>query len=128
MFTQAYILGKILKIICEIMHATGKYSQGLMGPTISAESFKSTKIIILPHLPDCGKFENNCFVSVAWMVRMSHALIYNEVDINKITTISRKTAFIDEYTINLRVNSTSVRKKMGIFSICTGCNKKHWNK
>ena len=32
-----------LKIICEITHSTAKYLQGLMGPAISEESFKSTK-------------------------------------------------------------------------------------
>jgi len=31
-----------LEIISETMHATGKYLQGLMGPVISEESFKST--------------------------------------------------------------------------------------
>jgi len=34
-----------LKIICEIMYATGKYLQRLMGPAISKGSFKSTKTI-----------------------------------------------------------------------------------
>ena len=38
---------KKCKIICEITHATGKYSQGLMGPAISEGSFKSTKKIYL---------------------------------------------------------------------------------
>jgi len=32
------------KIICEIMHATGKHLQGLMRPAISKGSFKSTKL------------------------------------------------------------------------------------
>ena len=32
-----------LKIISEIMHATGKYLQELMGPEISKGGFKSTK-------------------------------------------------------------------------------------
>ena len=32
-------------LICEIMHSIGKYLQGLMGPAISKESFKSTKAI-----------------------------------------------------------------------------------
>ena len=32
-----------LKIICEIMHATGKYLQRLIGPAISKRSFKSIK-------------------------------------------------------------------------------------
>jgi len=36
---------KILKIISEIKYDTGKYLQGLMGPGISEESFKSTKTI-----------------------------------------------------------------------------------
>ena len=34
-----------LRIICEIMHATGKYLQGLIRPAISERSFKSTKTI-----------------------------------------------------------------------------------
>ena len=44
--TSIYIeIKRNLKIICEIMHATGKYLQGLMGPAISEGSFKSTKTI-----------------------------------------------------------------------------------
>ena len=35
----------LIKIICEITHATGKYLQGLMGPAISEGSSKSTKTI-----------------------------------------------------------------------------------
>ena len=42
---HAYCKKKNLCIICKITHATGKYSQGLMGPAISEESFKSTKTI-----------------------------------------------------------------------------------
>ena len=42
--TSMYIEKKS-KIICEITHATAKYLQGLMGPAISEESFKSTKTI-----------------------------------------------------------------------------------
>jgi len=34
-----------LKIICEIMHPSGKHLQGLMGPAISKGSFKSSKTI-----------------------------------------------------------------------------------
>jgi len=33
--------------ISEILHATGKYLQGLMGPGISKGSFKSTKLYII---------------------------------------------------------------------------------
>jgi len=28
-----------------------------------------------------GEFDNLCFVSVAWMVSVSHAFVYNAVDI-----------------------------------------------
>jgi len=51
--TSMYIEKKRnLKIICEIMHATGKYLQGLMGPAISKGSFKSTKTMFhLTYLP-----------------------------------------------------------------------------
>ena len=40
----------ILKIIFEVTHATEKFLQGLMGPTISEGSFKSAKLytILLP--------------------------------------------------------------------------------
>ena len=69
-----------LKIICEIMHATGKYLQGLMGPAISEGSY------IPSYLPGYGEFKNLCFISVAWMVSVSHAFVYNVVNVNKIAT------------------------------------------
>ena len=69
------------------MHATGKYLQGLMGPAISEGSFKSTKTIIIPSkLPGYGEFENPCFVSVAWTVRVFSVFVYNAVGVNKIAT------------------------------------------
>ena len=43
--TSMHIEKKNLKIISEIMHATEKYLQGLIGPAISKGSFKSTKKI-----------------------------------------------------------------------------------
>jgi len=55
-----------LKIISEIMIATGKYLQGLIGPAISKGSFKSTKTIYVPsYSPGYGELENLCLVSVA---------------------------------------------------------------
>ena len=38
-----YWIKETLRIIYEILHATGKYLQGLMGPAISEGNFKSTK-------------------------------------------------------------------------------------
>ena len=47
LFAQAYILRTMkFKFIGEITHATGKYSQGLLGLAISEGSFKSTKTIV----------------------------------------------------------------------------------
>jgi len=61
-----YIEKRILKIICEIMHATGKYLQRLMGPEISKGSFKSPKTIyVSSYLPCYGEFKNLCFISLA---------------------------------------------------------------
>jgi len=36
-----------LKIICEIMHATGKYLHGLMGPAISKEASNQQKLFTI---------------------------------------------------------------------------------
>ena len=58
------------------------YLQGLMGPAFSKRSFKS----IPSYLPGYGEFENLCFVSMAWIMSVSHAFVYNAVDINKIAT------------------------------------------
>ena len=44
------------------------------------------KYYILSNLPGYGEFETLCFVSVAWMVSVSRAFIYNAVDVNKIAT------------------------------------------
>ena len=50
-----------LKIICEIMHTTEKYLQGLMGLAISKGKFKSTKTI---HQLTCVAMESlKIFVS-----------------------------------------------------------------
>ena len=38
------------------------------------------------YLPGYGEFENLCFVSIAWMVSVSHAFVYDAVDVNKIAT------------------------------------------
>jgi len=44
---QACMLRKtIFKMSCEIIRATGKYLEGLMGPAISEGSFKSTHHLI----------------------------------------------------------------------------------
>jgi len=56
-----------LKIICEITHAAGKYSRGLIGPAISKGSFKSTKPIyhLIVYSPGHEELKNLCVVSVA---------------------------------------------------------------
>ena len=38
------------------------------------------------YLPGYGEFKNLCFISVAWMVSVSRAFVYNGVDVKKIAT------------------------------------------
>jgi len=51
-----------LKIICEIMHATGKYLQGLMGPAISKGSSNQQKLYT---------------IVFAWLWRVPKSLFHN---------------------------------------------------
>jgi len=62
------------------MNATGKYSQGLMGPAISEGSFKLEKIYIPSYSPGYGEFKI-CFIFV---VSVSRAFVYNAIDVNKL--------------------------------------------
>jgi len=59
---HVYFKKRNLKIICEITHATGKYLQGLVGPAISKESFKSTKKTVY-HLIRLATESSKIFVS-----------------------------------------------------------------
>ena len=44
------------------------------------------KPYIPSYSPGYGEFKNYCFIFVAWTVSVSHAFVYNAVDLNKITT------------------------------------------
>ena len=43
---------------------------------------------MLSYLPTHGEFDNLCFISIAPMVCMSCAFVYNAVDVNKIVAVS----------------------------------------
>ena len=78
------------------------------GASNQQRKLQINKNYIPSYSPGYGKFKNLCFVSVAWMVSVSCAFVYNAVDINKIaTTFFGKTATIDtcKCTVSLRVIS-----------------------
>jgi len=60
-----------------------KYLQGLLGPAIS----QINKNYIPSNLPGNGEFKNFCFVSIAKMVSVSRAFVYNTVGINKLPSL-----------------------------------------
>ena len=62
---------------------TGEYLQGLMGLAIS----EVNKNYIPSYSPGYGEFKNFWFISVAWMVSVSRAFVYNALDINKIINV-----------------------------------------
>ena len=58
----------------------------MVGQQSANEASNQQKIYIQSYSPGYGEFENLCFVSVAWTKSVSHAFVYNAVDINKIPT------------------------------------------
>jgi len=56
-----HIEKNVNKIICEITHAKGKYSEGLLRPEISKGSFKLAKYMP-PFLPGHKEFKKFCSV------------------------------------------------------------------
>ena len=100
-----HIEKKKLNNICEIMHVTGKYLQGLMGQQSAKEASNQRKLY---------------FILLTWLWRVQKSLlrfcslngecacvfVYNAVDVNKIaTTFLAKPPLIDKCAISLRVIS-----------------------
>ena len=90
LFKQACILEKNFKLFVKLhMHATGKYSQGLMGQAISEGNSNSTKTIY--HLT-CLVMESSkslfCFCIRSLNGKCVTYICYNVVGVNKIVAIS----------------------------------------
>ena len=78
------------------MHATKKNMQAFIGQVLKGRLKSINKYFFnekyIPfYLPDYGEFENYCFVSVAPTVCVSHAFVYDAVNVNKIIFIISST-------------------------------------
>ena len=62
--------------------------QVFIGPVLEEGRLKSIKNYISSYSPAHGEFKNLCFVSVAPMVCVSRAFVYDVVNANKIVVIS----------------------------------------
>ena len=73
--------GKVIEFLknCKIMHATKKNTQVLLGQYLENE-----ENCIPSYSPVHGELEDLCFVCVAPTVCVSHAFVYNVVNISKI--------------------------------------------
>ena len=116
------------------MHATGKYSQGLMVPAISEGSFKSTKTIY--HITSLAMESSEMLVLLLQPKRyVSCVFVYNVVDVNKKSFLFSKTASINQrnmihFQIAYRVRVIIyhcglpyLMKFIGSFRVCCPLNR-----